>query len=116
ARQHSTGCRIPYVGLTPPTYTTRAIVYFYDNERIIMKAVVFGATGTIGHHVSRELETLGHEVVRATRGTGVDVYTGQGVREALQGAEIIVDCLNVETISAQRAVDFFTQTAQIVSD
>jgi|SRR5699024_4424348 len=81
-----------------------------------MKAVVFGATGTIGHHVSRELETLGHEVVRATRGTGVDVYTGQGVREALQGAEIIVDCLNVETISAKRAVDFFTQTAQIVSD
>lgn len=81
-----------------------------------MTTVVFGATGTIGSHVSRELEHLGHEVVRATRSTGVDAYTGHGVREALKGAEVVFDCLNVETISAKRAVDYFTQTAQTLSD
>lgn len=81
-----------------------------------MKAVVFGATGTIGSHVSRELDALGHEVVRAARSTGVDAYTGNGVREALTGAEVAFDCLNVETISAKRAVDYFTRTARTLSD
>lgn len=81
-----------------------------------MKIVVLGATGTIGSHVSGELEALGHDVVRATRSTGVDAYTGDGVSEALNGADVVVDCLNVETISAKRAVDYFTQTAQIVSN
>lgn len=81
-----------------------------------MKAVVFGATGTIGHHVSHRLETLGHDVVRASRRTGIDAYTGHGVREALTGAEVVLDCLNVDTISAKRAVDYFTRTAGVLSD
>lgn len=77
-----------------------------------MKITVLGATGLIGHRIGDQLENRGHQVVRAHRGTGVDVSTGQGVDSAVAGSEVVVDALDLKTMSGKRATDFFTTTAQ----
>ncbi|MBS9533309.1 NAD(P)H-binding protein [Mycobacterium sp. M1] len=76
-----------------------------------MKIAVLGATGTIGRMITRDLESAGHTVVAASRSAGVDVLTGVGLEKAFTGVDVAVDCLNVETMSAKRAVRFFTDTA-----
>lgn len=79
-----------------------------------MKIAVLGATGTIGSLISAELESTGHEVVAASRGSGVDVLTGDGLDSALDGVDAVVDALNIETMSARKAVQYFTTTARHV--
>lgn len=77
-----------------------------------MDIAVLGATGTIGHLLSQELEDAGHAVRRLSRSHGVDARSGEGLAGALDGAEVVVDATNIETISADAAVSFFTRTAQ----
>lgn len=76
-----------------------------------MKIVVVGASGELGNRVADILAERGHAVVRANRGAGVDAYTGDGLAQALSGADTVVDCLSLETLSAKKAVDFFRTTA-----
>ncbi|AZZ83002.1 MULTISPECIES: SDR family oxidoreductase [Gordonia] len=77
-----------------------------------MKIVVIGASGVLGSRVADLLAERGNEVVRANRGAGVDAYTGEGLARAMSGADVVVDCLSVETLSAKKAVDFFRTTAR----
>lgn len=81
-----------------------------------MKVVVLGGSGEIGSRVvanlrNRELGTV-HD---AERGTGVDVYSGSGLAEALDGADAVVDCTNRTTTKASEAIDFFSTAARNVS-
>lgn len=76
-----------------------------------MRLAVLGATGTIGQRVCERASALGHEVLALSRATGVDALTGDGLVEALSGADAVVDCLDIKTISARRAGHFFTTTA-----
>ncbi|TYQ10784.1 UNVERIFIED_ORG: uncharacterized protein YbjT (DUF2867 family) [Gordonia westfalica J30] len=76
-----------------------------------MKIVVIGASGVLGSRVADLLAERGNEVVRANRAAGVDAYTGEGLAQAMSGADVVVDCLSVETLSAKKAVDFFRTTA-----
>lgn len=76
-----------------------------------MKITVFGATGQIGAQVVELLTAAGHEVTAASRSSGVDAVTGDGVAVALDGAEVIVDVLNSPTMEPGPAVDFFTSSA-----
>ena len=55
------------------------------------RIAVAGATGRAGRHVAEMLEARGHEVVPMSRATGVDVITGDGLAEALTGADCIID-------------------------
>jgi uncharacterized protein YbjT (DUF2867 family) len=72
------------------------------------KIAVAGATGRVGRHVVDVLEEQGHEVVRMSRATGVDVTTGEGLDEALDGVEAIVDAATFPTPDEQAATEFFT--------
>ena len=59
-----------------------------------MKIAVVGASGLIGTKVVGGLGHQGHEVVAASRGSGVDVLTGDGLGEALARANVLVDVTN----------------------
>ena len=56
-----------------------------------MKITVLGATGLIGKDVVASLNDAGHQTVAASRGSGADVLTGEGLPQALAGANVLVD-------------------------
>ena len=56
-----------------------------------MKIVVIGGSGLIGSKVVNILRQRGHEVVAASPSTGVNTLTGEGLTEALAGAQVVVD-------------------------
>src|SRR5262249_53683806 len=59
-----------------------------------MKIVVIGGTGLIGSKVVAKLKQKGHEVIAASPNTGVNTITGEGLAEALAGAQVVVDLAN----------------------
>src|SRR5690606_20925124 len=59
-----------------------------------MKIVVIGGTGLIGSKVVANLREKGHEVVAAAPSSGVNTITGEGLSEALTGAQVVVDVAN----------------------
>lgn len=75
-----------------------------------MKIVVIGGTGLIGSKVVESLQQQGHEVLAASPDTGVNAVTGEGLAEALTGAEVVVDVANSPSFEDKAALDFF-QTA-----
>ena len=74
-----------------------------------MKIVVIGGTGRIGSLLVATLTGRGHNAVPAAPQTGVDVLTGKGLSEVLDGTQVVVDLLNSPTFDAA-AIPFF-QTA-----
>jgi uncharacterized protein YbjT (DUF2867 family) len=76
------------------------------------KIAVAGATGRVGIHIVDLLEADGHEVVQIARSKGVDVITGAGLAEALEGVECIIDATTPPTPDEQAAIEFFTTAAR----
>jgi uncharacterized protein YbjT (DUF2867 family) len=76
------------------------------------KIAVAGATGRAGWHVAEILEARGHEVVRMSRATGVDVITGDGLAEALTSADCIIDATTGASPEEAAATRFFTTAAR----
>jgi uncharacterized protein YbjT (DUF2867 family) len=76
-----------------------------------MKVTVVGATGLIGTKVVEILKKEGHDVVAASRSSGVDVVTGAGLANAVAGADSIVDVTNSPSFEADAVMDFFTTSA-----
>jgi len=72
------------------------------------KIAVAGATGRVGRHLVDILEAQGHEVAAISRSRGVDVITGEGLAEALVGAEAIVDAATGPSPDEHAATEFFT--------
>ena len=72
------------------------------------KIAVTGATGRLGSPLVEILEGRGHEVVPIARSKGVDVITGEGLAEALEGVEAIVDAATGPSPDEQEATKFFT--------
>jgi uncharacterized protein YbjT (DUF2867 family) len=77
-----------------------------------MKIAVTGATGRVGHHVVDVLVGQGHDVVEISRAKGVDVITGDGLKEALVGVEAIVDTATGPSPDEQQATEFFATSAR----
>ena len=75
-----------------------------------MKVVVIGGTGLIGRQVVAQLTEQGHETLAAAPNTGVNTITGDGLAEALTGAQVVVDVANSPSFEDQAVFDFF-QTA-----
>ncbi|MGH9813589.1 MAG: SDR family oxidoreductase, partial [Candidatus Acidiferrales bacterium] len=80
-----------------------------------MKIVVIGGTGLIGSKVVKNLKQKGHEAIAAAPSTGVNTITGQGLAEALAGAEVVVDVANSPSFEDQAAMDFFRTAGKNVT-
>lgn len=72
-----------------------------------MKIVVIGGTGLIGSNIVNRLRLHGHETVVASPRTGVNTLTGQGLVEALAGAQVVVDVSNSPSFEDQAVLEFF---------
>ncbi len=72
-----------------------------------MKIVVIGGTGLIGSKTVNILRQRGHEVVAASPSSGVNTLTGEGLAEALKGAQVVVDVANSPSFEDKPAMDFF---------
>jgi uncharacterized protein YbjT (DUF2867 family) len=79
-----------------------------------MKIVVIGGTGLIGSKLVERLQEAGHDVVPASPDTGVDTYTGEGLEQALEGAEVVVDVSNAPAWDDAAVLDFFQTTSRNV--
>jgi uncharacterized protein YbjT (DUF2867 family) len=80
-----------------------------------MKIVVIGGTGLIGSTVVARLGEHGHEAVAAAPSTGVNTITGEGLKEVLQGADVLVDVSNSPSFADDDVLAFFrTATANLV--
>ncbi|WP_328460986.1 NAD(P)H-binding protein [Actinoplanes sp. NBC_00393] len=77
-----------------------------------MKVVVVGATGQTGRLLVDALRARGHEVVPAARSTGVDAFTGAGLKEALTGADVVVDVTNPVSREEEATTGFFRTSAE----
>ena len=75
-----------------------------------MRIVVLGASGQAGSAVTSHLKSQGHEVISASRASGIDIISGQGVSQAFAGADAVIDCLN-STISEPAGLTHFFTTA-----
>jgi uncharacterized protein YbjT (DUF2867 family) len=75
-----------------------------------MKITVIGASGLIGTKVVDLLTAEGHDVVAASRGSGVDVLTGDGLAEALSGVDALVDVVNSPSFEDDPVMEFFTKS------
>jgi uncharacterized protein YbjT (DUF2867 family) len=72
-----------------------------------IKIVVIGGTGLIGSKVVNILRQRDHEVVAASPSSGVNTLTGEGLAEALKGAQVVVDVANSPSLEDKPALDFF---------
>jgi uncharacterized protein YbjT (DUF2867 family)/quercetin dioxygenase-like cupin family protein len=72
-----------------------------------MKIVIVGGTGLIGSKVVNLLRAKGHEVVAASPSKGINSITGEGLTEALTGAQVVVDVANSPSFEDKPALDFF---------
>src|SRR5213596_302477 len=72
-----------------------------------MKIVVIGGSGLIGSKLVSLLQARGHEVLAASPASGVNTLTGEGLREALRGAQVVVDVANSPSFEDRAVLEFF---------
>src|SRR5207302_4220304 len=72
-----------------------------------MKIIVIGGTGLIGTKVVKNLRDKGHEVVPASPSKGINSVTGEGLAEALVGAQVVVDVANAPSWENKAVLEFF---------
>jgi uncharacterized protein YbjT (DUF2867 family) len=81
-----------------------------------MHIVVIGGHGRIGSKVIEKLGEHGHDAVAADLGTGVNTLTGEGLAEALEGADVVIDVSNSPSFEDAAALEFFqTSTGNILA-
>jgi uncharacterized protein YbjT (DUF2867 family) len=72
-----------------------------------MKIVVIGGTGLIGSKTVAILRQGGHEVVAASPKSGINAVTGEGLKEAMAGAQVVVDLANSPSFENKAVLEFF---------
>ena len=77
-----------------------------------MKIAVIGGTGRLGSRLVKKLRADGHDPLAASPDTGVDIITGKGLAEALQGAQVVVDVSNAPDWGDAAVMDFFQTSAR----
>ncbi|WP_225826378.1 SDR family oxidoreductase [Streptomyces naphthomycinicus] len=80
-----------------------------------MKIAVIGGTGLIGAQVVRNLTAAGHEAVPHSKSTGVDVISGQGLDEAVAGADVVVNLTNSPTFDEASPAFFQTSMDNLLA-
>jgi uncharacterized protein YbjT (DUF2867 family) len=79
-----------------------------------MNIVVIGGTGLIGSKLVEKLRKAGHEAIPASPDTGVNTITGEGLAEALQGADVVVDVANAPDWDDAAVMEFFQTSSRNV--
>src|ERR1700676_1966248 len=72
-----------------------------------MKIVVIGGTGLIGSKTVAILRQGGHEVVAASPKSGINTLTGKGLKEAMAGAQVVIDLANSPSFEDKAVLEFF---------
>jgi uncharacterized protein YbjT (DUF2867 family) len=72
-----------------------------------MKIVIIGGTGLIGSKTVASLRQGGHEVLAASPKSGVNTITGEGVNEAVAGAQVVIDLANSPSFEDKAVLEFF---------
>lgn len=72
-----------------------------------MKIVIIGGTGLIGSKTAERLRRQGHEVITAAPKTGVNTITGEGLAEALENTEVVIDLANSPSFEDKAVLEFF---------
>lgn len=81
-----------------------------------MKIVVIGGTGLIGSKLVGILRGKGHEVLAASPDSGVNTITGEGLADALAGAQVVVDVSNSPSFEDAAVLKFFeTSTTNLLT-
>jgi uncharacterized protein YbjT (DUF2867 family) len=81
-----------------------------------MKIVIVGGTGLVGSALVARLAALGHQTVAASRSTGVDIATGQGLADALKGADVVIDTSNARSDDPVEMLNFFRHAGRVLLD
>jgi len=77
-----------------------------------MKIVVIGGTGLIGTRLCKNLRELGHEALAASPNTGVNTLTGEGLQNALRGADVVADVSNSPSWEDAAVMNFFATSTR----
>jgi uncharacterized protein YbjT (DUF2867 family) len=81
-----------------------------------MKLVVIGGSGLIGSKLVTKLRDHGHDAVAASPDSGVNTLTGEGLAEALQGADVVVDVSNSPSFEDAAVLEFFETSTRNLLD
>ncbi len=73
-----------------------------------MKITIIGGNGLVGARLASTLRHRGHEVVAASRRSGVDALTGEGLASAIAGSRVVIDVLNSPALDGDAVIDFFS--------
>src|SRR6201982_3997429 len=79
-----------------------------------MKIVVIGGTGLIGSKTVAILRQGGHEVVAASPNSGVNTITGEGLKVAMAGAQVVIDLANSPSFEDKAVLEFFETSGRNV--
>lgn len=72
-----------------------------------MKILIIGGSGLIGSKVVANLRQLGYEVLVGSPSTGINTMTGEGLADAVKGAQVVIDLSNSPSFEDQAVLDFF---------
>ena len=77
-----------------------------------MKVVVIGGTGLAGTAIVRRLAADGHQAIPASRSTGVDAMTGDGLADVMAGADVVVDAASAPVSDDDGVLQFFVDSTR----
>jgi len=77
-----------------------------------MKIVVIGGTGRIGSKTVTILRQGGHEVVAASPQNGINTITGEGLKQAMAGTQVVIDLANSPSFEDKAVLEFFETSGQ----
>ncbi|GAA2332167.1 NAD(P)H-binding protein [Streptomyces kunmingensis] len=80
-----------------------------------MKIAVIGGTGLIGSQVVQNLNSAGHEAVPHSKSTGIDIISGQGLEQAVAGADVVVNLTNSPTFDEASPAFFRTSMDNLLA-
>lgn len=78
----------------------------------LKKVAVIGGTGLIGSKAVKLLQDVGHEAIVASSRNGINAYTGEGLAEALAGADAVIDVSNMMSFDKAVITDFFDTSSR----
>src|SRR4051794_3923490 len=72
-----------------------------------MKIVVIGGTGLIGSKTVTIFREGGHEVGAASPKNGINTISGEGLKEAVAGGQVVIDLANSPSFEDKAVLEFF---------